>query len=129
MNEDQPQYKPVDLDWEVDPGDNTFRDGDKCWRVTTLIHKSKDLEPFDLPLCCINLATQVWGENVSVKSFARHFKRMEATGSDYPVILDDDGFIMDGWHRVAKALAQGKATIKAVRFAETPEPDYYKGDA
>lgn len=31
---------------------------------------------------------------------------------------------MDGMHRVGKALLEGNKTIKAVRFEETPEPDY-----
>ena len=44
----------------------------------------------------------------------------------YPIIMDDEGFIMDGWHRVAKALLEGRETIKAVRFENTPAPDYVK---
>jgi len=34
--------------------------------------------------------------------------------------LDPDGFIMDGWHRVVKALVEGRQTIKAVRFETLP---------
>lgn len=32
--------------------------------------------------------------------------------------------VMDGMHRVAKAILQGRADIEAVQFAEDPEPDH-----
>lgn len=31
---------------------------------------------------------------------------------------------MDGMHRVARALLEGRSTITAVRFREDPEPDH-----
>lgn len=40
-----------------------------------------------------------------------------------PIILDDLGYITDGWHRVAKAILEGKETIKAVRIQNMPAPD------
>ena len=35
-----------------------------------------------------------------------------------------DGRIMDGMHRVCKALLLGHRDIEAVRFVEDPTPDY-----
>jgi hypothetical protein len=32
---------------------------------------------------------------------------------------------MDGMHRVAKALLEGKATIAAVQFTHQPAPDFH----
>lgn len=31
---------------------------------------------------------------------------------------------MDGMHRIAKALLEGKTSIRAMRLRELPEPDY-----
>jgi hypothetical protein len=31
---------------------------------------------------------------------------------------------MDGMHRIARALLEGRTTIPAVRFSTDPEPDY-----
>ena len=31
---------------------------------------------------------------------------------------------MDGMHRIARAILDGRSTIKAVRFIAEPEPDY-----
>jgi hypothetical protein len=42
----------------------------------------------------------------------------------FPVILSSDGRVMDGMHRICKALLQGLDDIEAVRFVEDPEPDY-----
>ena len=50
-------------------------------------------------------------------------KRVLNTDLNYPIILNEEGFIMDGWHRVTKALLEGRETIKAVRFEKTPPPD------
>ena len=121
-------YKPVNIETPFS-GLGRFHDGKKVWLVTSLIHhvKKENLEVFDFPLCCINLATTVWEMgDLKIKPFAGHLKRTMDADLDNPVILDDDGFIMDGWHRVAKALFLGHSTIKAVRFDTTPEPDYVK---
>ena len=42
----------------------------------------------------------------------------------FPVILSSDGRVMDGMHRIAKALLQGLEHVEAVRFIHDPEPDY-----
>jgi hypothetical protein len=31
---------------------------------------------------------------------------------------------MDGMHRIAKSLLQGKPTVRAVQFVEQPRPDH-----
>lgn len=119
-------YKPVNI--ETDLSDlGTFTDDKKVWKVTSLIYHAKDLEVFELPLCGIDISISVWGNGgIEIKNFAKHWKRANKVNLDYPIILDDAGFIMDGWHRVAKALFLGMATIKAVRFDKTPECDYMK---
>jgi hypothetical protein len=104
--------------------DNTFRDGDKVWNVPSLIARAKDLAPFDLPLAAICSGSNVWTPVGSAYEIAHHVRRALDVDTSYPVILDETGFIMDGWHRVLRALIDGKATIKAVRFDKTPPHDY-----
>jgi len=36
--------------------------------------------------------------------------------------MDEDGEIMDGRHRIMRAMLDGADTIKAVRFDENPSP-------
>jgi hypothetical protein len=98
------------------------------WSVTRLIEHSKDLEPFELPLAGIHIGTKVFGESRDARSIAEHVKRVNETDLQYPILLDSDGFIMDGWHRVIKALVEGRETIKAVRFKELPCCDFTEKD-
>jgi hypothetical protein len=44
----------------------------------------------------------------------------------YPIILSSDGRVMDGMHRVAKALLEGHATIRAVQFVTDPPPQFVR---
>ena len=48
---------------------------------------------------------------------------MQQVDLSYPIIQAPDGWIMDGYHRIAKAILEGKTTIKAVRLPALPEPD------
>ena len=50
----------------------------------------------------------------------RHTKN---AGLSYPIILNQDVELMDGGHRICKALVNGQSSILAVRFDPTPEPD------
>jgi hypothetical protein len=40
-----------------------------------------------------------------------------------PILLDWNGDIADGRHRLIKALAKGRRTLKARRITWKPEPD------
>ena len=104
--------------------DNTYSADGKVWTVTNLIARAKDLEPFDLPLAAIYLGADVWAPESSPYGMAFHMRRALDVNTDYPIILSEEGFIMDGWHRVLRALIDGKSTIKAVRFSKTPAYDY-----
>ena len=42
----------------------------------------------------------------------------------FPVILSSDGRVMDGMHRICRALLDGQSEIEAVRFLQDPDPDY-----
>jgi hypothetical protein len=108
--------------------DNIYSDDGKVWTVTNLIARAKDLEPFDLPLAAIYSGSEVWSPVGSAYGIAHHVRRALDVNTEYPIILCQRGFIMDGWHRVLRALIDGKATIKAVRFEETPPYDYLKAN-
>ena len=51
-----------------------------------------------------------------------HVKAILESNLDFPIILDEDGYILDGRHRIMKAILNGESTIKAVRFEENPAP-------
>lgn len=92
----------------------------EVWTVARLIEHSKPLPVFDLPVAAIHIGASVFSENRTARDLAEHVKRVNEADFKYPVIMDPDGFIMDGWHRVIKALVESKETIKAVRFEVLP---------
>lgn len=50
-------------------------------------------------------------------------RTLNANYTKYPIILDNFGQVADGWHRICKAILDGKKTIKAYRITEMPKPD------
>jgi hypothetical protein len=52
----------------------------------------------------------------TVRSIVGHLRLIQEVDPSYPIILGSDGRVMDGMHRVARALLEGRRTIPAVRF-------------
>jgi hypothetical protein len=109
-----------------------FRPSDRgfdAWDVDRLIELSKDLPVHDVPLGAITeFDTPHWfgsdGAPMTVRILVEHVQLINVADLSYPVILGSEGQLMDGMHRVARAALEGRATVRAVRFAEPLEPDY-----
>ena len=103
--------------------------GFHAWDVDPLVEKSRDLPHILVKLEDIKeLDENYWyqepGAIPTCRSLAEHFKLALEADLDYPIILSQDGRVMDGMHRVMKALASGYLEIKAVKFREELPPDY-----
>ena len=121
MNSKNPKVRiPSDLDGE---GRYVFRDNE--WDMTTIRDATIGLEVFDLQLAALDLSVNPWSAN-SFALYLYHCNRIEKANLKYPIILDPTGFIIDGWHRVAKAILKGNTTIKAIKLNVMPEPDVTK---
>lgn len=106
----------------------TVGDDRLTWDVHRLIRLSKDLKPVDVPLSDIKELDELWwfqteDDPPTPRSIADHFGLMQETDLRFPIILCADGRLMDGMHRVLKALVAGRDTIQAVRLEPTPPPD------
>lgn len=110
--------------------ENRYHSNGKVWAAANLIQwcKEKKYPVFDLPLAGIDLSYLPWNDLSNVKRVAWHFRRALNANLSYPVILDERGYIADGWHRVLKALLLNKRSIKAIRIQEMPLPDGYEND-
>jgi hypothetical protein len=100
-----------------------------AWDVRGLIERAMGLIPFDLPLQEIReLDETFWfdheGDHPTCRKVAEHAKLIEETDLSYPIIIDPDGRVMDGMHRVCKALVEGRTSVKAVRLKAMPDPDF-----
>ena len=100
-----------------------------AWDVRRLIKLSenfsiKKVDPSTLPDIHNNHWYMEEGAVPSPSSIVEHVRLIEACDLSYPIILDAQGRVMDGMHRVCKALLQDLPEIDAVQFIEDPEPDY-----
>jgi hypothetical protein len=103
-----------------------------AWDVDRLVALSRDFPVLRVPLTDIREIGEPFSsesdEAASWRSMVEHIQLIEAADLRFPIILSSEGRMMDGMHRVVKALLAGRATINAVRFTTDPEPDYIDAD-
>jgi len=92
--------------------------GKTLWSVPRLIELSKNLTVMEIPIDHLNVCNRY--ENLRLRDMVSHMKAVQNADLSYPIILDEDGEIMDGRHRIMKAILGGEKTIKAVRFDTNP---------
>ena len=94
--------------------------GKHKWHVPRLFELAKTLPVLEIPLEHMNMYYKY--DNLTLRELAGHIVAVENADLKYPIILDEDGEIMDGRHRLLKAIIKDKKIIKAVRFTENPSP-------
>lgn len=100
-----------------------------AWDVHRLIELSRELPRMQVPVESIAELDQVYwfdgeDERPTCRKVLQHLRLIEETDLAHPIILAADGRVMDGMHRVAKAVLEGRETIEAVKFNTDPEPDH-----
>jgi hypothetical protein len=100
-----------------------------AWNVHRLVALSRDLPRESVPLLAIReLDEPYWANGInqrlSCREIVKHARLMLDCDLAFPIILSSDGRVMDGMHRVCKALLDELTHIEAVRFVDDPEPDY-----
>lgn len=103
-------------------GEDTY-----IWNVHHLVELSQEFQVIETSLAGIRELNEAYwfpDTHPTTQQIIEHIQLIEAADLSYPVILCAEGRVMDGMHRIAKARLMNLATIKAVRFGETPQPDY-----
>jgi len=100
-----------------------------AWDVRNLIARARDVPSQEIPLHEIReLDESFWfdqeGNFPTCRSIAQHALLIENADLSHPIILDPDGRVMDGMHRVCQALNRGLPSITACRLPVLPEPDF-----
>jgi hypothetical protein len=95
--------------------------------VALLWELSRDLPIFEYDLsrftgldedrwyCSVNVPT--------IRSVLEHMQRIQIADLSQPIILNESGDVMDGIHRICKAILDGETTLLAVQFPQNPTPD------
>ncbi|WP_333587904.1 hypothetical protein [Phenylobacterium sp.] len=110
----------------------TVPGGRGYWRTQRLWALAADLPVIDVPIAdIVEFDLDCWFQGrhtPSVRAVAEHARRIFNADLAYPVILNAEGKLMDGGHRLARAWMEGLTEIKAVRFPVTPAPDWVVPD-
>ena len=102
--------------------------GFSAWDVDRLIQLTASLPRRRVALSDIRELKEPWfgaGETPTWEALVEHVKLMDEADLSFPIILAADGAVMDGMHRVAKALRAGHEDIEAVQFTEDPPADRF----
>ena len=105
------------------------RNGYYAWDIDRLILLSKSIKIKEVSLNVIKeLDEDFWygseGDIATCRSIVGHMRLIHEADLSYPIILSSENRVMDGMHRVCKALYEGNERIKVVQFEKTPKPDY-----
>ena len=102
------------------------------WNVKRLWQLSKALPVENKPIQAFQEAIDKWINFESVEQpdgrmtasiDIEHFYRIKRASLKYPIILDMDGRVMDGRHRLMKTYLSDRPIILVVQFTKTPDPD------
>jgi hypothetical protein len=112
---------------------HTRQVGDRnlIWDVHRLVELTKRFPVKEVPLSSIaELNESFWFDRTepTCREVALHARLIAETDLAHPIILSAEGRVMDGMHRVCKALLESRPTVSAVQFEQNPEPDYIDAD-
>lgn len=102
------------------PQDQMCTLGRHSWSIPRLFELVRELPVMEVPLDHMNVYYTY--PSLTLREMVMHMQAVNAADLDKPVILDEDGELMDGRHRIMKALLTGQTIIKVVRFDENPSP-------
>jgi hypothetical protein len=100
-----------------------------AWDVDRLVRLAAHLPRVAIPLAAIReLDEPYWfgagADDATCRAVAEHARLIGEVDAAFPIILAPDGRVMDGMHRVARALLDGRESVEAVRLETEPEPDF-----
>ena len=108
---------------DAEPLQDYYRDRDgNCYSVARLLDDARGLPVFEAPLASLDLSDKIW-DDANMYLLAFHVKKCVDADLTHPILIDWNGAIADGRHRIIKAVMSGKRTIKARRMTWKPEPD------
>lgn len=116
----RPQLWLLPLGQEVDPSDALKEAQDALKRVRT----PEALVSFMQSL--LSLVRHLHGgledSLEALYRFRSHWHQIQEAELGWPVILSVEGKVMDGRHRIAKAILEGESTVRVQQFETNPEP-------
>lgn len=99
--------------------------GGRAWCIRDLMKAVEDEPVFDLPLALIPLNTHDFSAKDLVE-FAQHVLHVNEADLSVPIIMDNRGSVIDGRHRIVKALLEGCYSLPCKRVPNGVLPSHYE---
>lgn len=102
------------------------------WDVHSLVALSVKLNVKEILITDIQELNEAYwfpDTHPTTQQMIEHMQLVNAADLSYPIILCAEGRVMDGMHRIAKAILGHQTHIQAVQFEHTPKPDFINVDA
>lgn len=102
------------------------------WDVHSLVALSVKLNVKEILITDIQELNEAYwfpDTHPTTQQMIEHMQLVNAADLSYPIILCAEGRVMDGMHRIAKAILGHQTHILAVQFEHTPKPDFINVDA
>ena len=106
----------------------TYADDRGIWQVTALWDAAKGLPVEVVPRCTLEpqLDSYCWAPNseepLTAREILDHTIRILNADMTYPILISQFGWVMDGMHRLAKAVLMDYPYISIQRFTTDPPP-------
>ena len=102
------------------------------WNVNKIIAENKHLPIQSILVSEIREVDEPYwfeqSDHVTVRDFINHIQLINEASLDYPIVLCSEGRIIDGMHRVVKAVLLQQTHIKAIQLLHPLAPDYIDVD-
>ena len=102
----------------------------RIWHLDCVLQLARHLPVFQKQLVDMTalddvawFGTEYHYGRLTVREIAEHCRRIQNASFEHPVILSSEGWVMDGFHRLARAHLDGLTSIAAVQFVEDPPPN------
>ena len=123
-----PTYPKVELPrfWDQGHREESVNGlGDRRWKITDLRKAVENVPVYHIPLAFLDLAAHEFNTEGGLIAFAQHVRHVDESNTDDPIIVDQWGRILDGRHRIVKALLEGRTTIPAKKVPDGTDCTYY----
>ncbi|EET48536.1 hypothetical protein [Thalassobium sp. R2A62] len=99
------------------------------WDVRRLIALSENLPVVQLAISDITELDKPYWHALppslpEIRNIAAHMVQTQEADLSYPILLCADGCVMDGMHRIVRAMTLGQSQINVRKLTETPPPNY-----
>ena len=101
------------------------------WDVNRLLRENTALPVISIALQHLaEIGQSYWfpDNHPTTTEIIEHMRLVEAADLAYPILIDAEGKLLDGMHRVAKALLAEHSHIHAQQLPHTPAPDFINVD-